>query len=201
MGIPTWCLVAVKDLLRRPASDTSIDTELESHYFDALKDIFYKHDWLVQKVPIDAIANQRTYSFFARTMRLLAILYNSIHLPKISARSLDYLRATWQSGTGADVAGTPEVWWTNQLPDPNVIPNEFGVHPIPSTFLYQGFTTYQTARPLNDDPIMLWVHPLLIYQVAALYLMDTHAHRDMTLGEFYKGIADMWEQVLDSRIQ
>lgn len=198
--IPTWALLAVKDLIRRPMSDTGVDEELDAHYFDALKDILYKHDWLVESILLFAIADEHNYQLDTRTMRLLAVMYANIHLRKTNAISLDYLQAGWQVGAGNDASGTPEAYWINQLPDPNIVPNEFALHPAPN-ITDQILLTFQAVRPVDDDPITLWLRPLLIYSTAARYLSDAHAHRDAQVGEFYQAVADLWEHVLTERIQ
>jgi len=211
MPIPTDVKDLVKDYLW--IKDANRDEEIETVYKRALDQLIREFDLTAQEETIDTVVSQSIYSPDAQTHRILDVLYNQGVLRKATSDTLDWVRSTWESESD----GTPEYWFTDHIPEglDSVVGTlliDFAVVPPPDTAGSgsSGLTVFSIIRPDDDDPVMTYLNPMLMYRTAANMLRESTEEADEDAGdreqitnavaEFLDTLVQTWGAVLRSRL-
>ena len=205
MSIPTTTLTNIKDLLY--IEHTLRDSDIETLYKRELTKVCLEYGWLVEVEILTTTIGKSIYTTQNRCMRVLGALYNNIQVKKILAESQDNLLPSWQN----DTTGFPQFWWSNQIPPSldslvTITPDNIALHPAPN--LATSLTLFEVVYPSNDDPVLLWIHPYLVYRVAGAALREIGEEYEGeeikgqtdSLIDFYEAIASLWKAIYEQRV-
>ena len=132
---------------------------------------------------------------------------------KGTTETLDWIRNAWE----LESDGTPDYWTTDRLPpglDSIVETNfiDFGIIPAADAVKTgeDGLVVFSIIRPNDDNPVMSYINPVLLYRTIANMLRESgeEAEEDeglreeaaKTSAEFLDVLAATWGAMLKTRV-
>jgi hypothetical protein len=211
MPIPSDIKSEIKDFLW--IKDTQRDVEIEGVYIRSLDQFVREFDLTSQKETIDTVVGQTVYTPDPQAHRILSILYNGTEVRKGTTETLDWIRNAWE----LESDGTPDYWTTDRLPpglDSIVETNfiDFGIIPAADAVKTgeDGLVVFSIIRPNDDNPVMSYINPVLLYRTIANMLRESgeEAEEDeglreeaaKTCAEFLDVLAATWGAMLKTRV-
>jgi len=193
--------------------DTQRDAEIEGVYLRSLDQFTREFDLMSQKETINTVIGQTVYTPDPQAHRILAVLYDGTEVRKGTTETLDWIRNTWESESD----GTPDYWTTDRLPpglDSIVETNsiDFGIVPAASAVKTgeDGLVVFTIIRPNDDNPVLSYLNPILLYRTAANMLRESGEEAEEDEGpregaaqasaQFLDVLAQTWGAMLKTRV-